>query len=66
MEEYEITIDTCLKYGIITLTVIAENEAGARKKAIDICSQRYHDEYLQSQKEAVAYRLKYKQLHGNK
>ena len=63
MDEYEVLIDTQLEYGIITITVVANNEKEAHDKAVNICKEMYKEDYEHDRHCTYNNLLKYKRLY---
>lgn len=70
MDEYEVLIDTQLEYGIITITVVANNEKEAHDKAVNICKEMYKEDYEYDRNytynKLSKYKRLYKKQHNNR
>ena len=63
MNEYEVLIDTQLEHGIITITVVANNEKEAHNKAVNICKEMYKEDYKYDKYCTYNQLSKYKRLY---
>lgn len=65
MNEYEVTIDTQLRYGIITLIIYANNKNDAYNKAVKQCEELYKEDYEADKHISVNNLLKYRRFYKN-
>lgn len=63
MNEYEVAIDTQLKYGIITLTIYANNQKDAYNKAVKQCKELYKEDYEEDHRKNINNILKYRRFY---